>query len=134
MKIPGTILSISCALTLLLAPACFDPFSRGTRGGGGEVPENVSYSGDVYPILLAHCSVCHSEGGIADTTDYILTSDAAADYEMISALLTPGDPEGSKLLIKASGRTSHGGSTVLPTDSIDYQTIAAWIADGASNN
>lgn len=41
------------------------------------------------------------------------------------------EPDESLLLRKATGRVPHGGGRVLAIDSDEYETIRAWIADGA---
>ncbi len=110
-----------------------EPFSYGTRSGssGEEVPEFPTYAGDVYPILSSECASCHSAGGSASSTALVLSNDSDADYDMIFSLVTPGDPAGSLLLQKASGATSHVGGGTLPETSVEYQTIAVWVEQGA---
>lgn len=118
---------------LVMAMAgCMDPFSYGIRGGGDTVPDVVTYEGDVYPILLSYCSSCHSEGGTASSTNLVLSSDAQADFAMIGSFVTAGDLENSPLLQKASGATAHGGSDLLAETSVEYQTLAAWVEQGAA--
>ena len=75
------------AVVLGLGPmaGCLDdPFSYGSREGGGSVPDSVGYASDVYPILLSYCSTCHSAGGGASVTGYVLRNDSSADYDMIA--------------------------------------------------
>ena len=120
-------LAVAMALT-----GCLDPFSYGTRAGGQAVPDAATYEGDVYPILLSQCSSCHEAGAVASSTALVLSSDPSADYDMISGLVTPGDPANSPLLQKASGATSHGGSGLLGETSVDYQIIEAWVEQGAA--
>ena len=43
----------------------------------------------------------------------------------------PGSPDGSLLLVKASGRVPHGGGTRIRTDSKDYAVLRKWIEVGA---
>jgi hypothetical protein len=129
----AALLGLIGAIAFGAATGCNEPFEYGPRSGssGGSVPEVVTYEGDVYPILFSECATCHAAGGAASSTDLVLTNDADADYDMIFSLVTPGDPEGSLLLQKASGATSHVGGSTLPETSIDYQTIAAWVEQGA---
>jgi len=132
MKTINATLAGLLGAALILVAGCYDPFSYGTRSGGGSVPDVATYEADVYPILLSNCSICHGMGGVANSTSYQLSSNSGSDYNVISALVTPGDPEGSLLLQKASGSTSHGGSSVLAATSVEYQTIAVWIEQGAA--
>ena len=115
------------------ATGCHEPFEYGTRSGGSgdSVPDVPTYEGDVYPILFSECSSCHAAGGAASNTELVLTDDESADYDMIFSLVIPGDPDGSPLLQKASGATSHVGGSVLPETSVDYETIAVWVEQGA---
>ena len=124
---------ILLSLLAVSAAACFDdPFAYGTRGGAGAVPDEIGFEGDVYPILLSYCSACHSEGAAAGGTAFVLTNDAGADYPMVGALVSPGDPANSRLLQKGSGAVSHGGGAVLSESSIDYRILASWIEQGAA--
>ena len=115
------------------AIGCYEPFEYGTRSGGSgdSVPDVPTYDGDVYAILFSECSSCHAAGGAASNTELVLTNDADADYDMIFSLVIPGDPDESLLLQKASGATSHAGGSVLSETSVDYQTIAVWVEQGA---
>jgi hypothetical protein len=45
--------------------------------------------------------------------------------------INPADPDSSLLLLKATGRVSHGGGVLFGRDSWQYKTIRQWIADGA---
>jgi hypothetical protein len=129
----AALLGLIGAIAFGAATGCNEPFEYGTRSGssGDSVPEVVTYEGDVYPILWPECSACHKAGGSAGNTALVLTNDADADYDMIFSLVTPGDPDASLLLQEASGATSHLGGSALPETSIEYQTIAAWVEQGA---
>ena len=71
---------------------------------------------------------------MASSSALVLSDDAAADYSMIESLVVPGDPDSSELLLYASGQTDHDGGTILSQTSAEYQTLAAWVAEGALNN
>jgi hypothetical protein len=130
MKKRSVLFRVLTASTLL-AGGCMDPFSYGTRAGAGAAPGDVSYEGDVYPLLLSRCSACHEPAGTAATTSLVLSSDAAADYGMVTALVAPGDPGGSALLQKASGAASHDGGGIWPESSAEHKTLATWVEQGA---
>lgn len=80
----------------------------------------------VYPILQRDCADCHSAGPQDPSTNYALTGNAGQDRAMVVALVTPGDPADSRLLVQATS-DSHGGGQRFAMDSLEYQTIAYWI-------
>jgi hypothetical protein len=80
----------------------------------------------VYPILQSNCADCHSAGPQDPSTNYVLTGNANQDRAMVLALVTPGDPADSRLLMQATS-ADHGGGQRFATDSLEYQTIAYWI-------
>jgi hypothetical protein len=122
---------------LLAAVGCAD-FSRGgpspdtggtadagAAGDGGA----LSFATDVYP-LLSPCKNCHVPGGAASATSLIFSGTAAADYTTVVGFVDTSAPASSRLLAKLSGK-SHGGGTVYAEGSAEYQTILAWIQQGA---
>jgi len=131
-RLYATPIALGVVLLLGAVTGCFDPFSYGPRSGGGSIPDELAFEGNIYPVLLSYCSVCHSEGGAADGTAFVLSNEASADYDMVVSFVTQGDPDNSTLLQKAAGSISHGGSNVLAETSIEYQTLAAWVEQGAA--
>ena len=135
----GIIALFTTAMSILIGGCSGspDPFSYGPRSGGSSTSTDIStsvtrtYAGDVYPILTARCLACHTSGGSAGSTGFVLSNDSGADYTMVSSFVSTGDPDASSLLQKASGATVHGGSGLLAKTSTEYQTIAAWIVQGA---
>lgn len=132
-------------LALLSACGTDEPFSRGEpRGeagsggqkggggggdGGGDGENGVSFARDVDPILDVKCASCHAgnAGGLT------LVGDPADDFQAVSSRVIPGDPDGSLLLGKARGE-GHGGGAIISPGQPDYDTIEAWIVEGAANN
>lgn len=110
---------------------CLDPFMRGTRSGGPTVPDVVSYEGDVYPLLLSYCSSCHSAGGGAGGTGFVLSSSPATDYEMIASLADGATTDDTLLVQKATGELAHGGGGVLSSSFVELKTLTTWIYQGA---
>lgn len=117
----------------LLGGACVD-FRRGPAGdasadGTGErAPiDDPVFENDVYPILQARCQDCHSKGGSGEYTPYLLTGDAKADRAMVVRLVSPSFPEGSLLLLRATGY-DHLGGEVLSVNDPEYATIQNWIS------
>jgi hypothetical protein len=80
----------------------------------------------VYPILQARCEDCHKVGREGAYTKLVLSGNARSDRAMVVALVTPGNPADSLLLLRATGN-AHTGGQRLAVDSADYQTIADWI-------
>jgi len=116
--------SVSIAVAVLALASCAD-FHR------GPAPVDGGQSGDefeklVYPILEMDCVDCHSASGEASNSSFVLTGDAELDRVVVVALVTPGDPTNSRLLIQATS-VSHEGGVRFTNDSVEYQTIAAWI-------
>jgi hypothetical protein len=111
--------------------SCAD-FHRGHAPGDGGHGSDGSQGADqafeklVYPILQRNCADCHSAGPQDPSTNYVLTGNANQDRAMVLALVTPGDPADSRLLMQASS-ADHGGGQRFATDSLEYQTIAYWI-------
>ena len=100
----------------------------------------------VEPIFLkkrpghARCVVCHSasnsafrlqpiEKGAADWTD----EQSRRNFESVSRLVKPGDPEASRFLIhplspEAGGDKFHGGGRQFASkDDPDWQVLAEWV-------
>ncbi|MFO0747588.1 MAG: hypothetical protein U1F43_18260 [Myxococcota bacterium] len=92
-------------------------------------PPPVSYADSIHPILMANCtpSGCHSSG--AGT--FTLTGDVDSDYAETLEEVVAGDPQGSRLVKKTSGVSSHTGGPLLPPGSEEYDLVVAWIGDGA---
>jgi hypothetical protein len=77
------------------------------------------------------CGRCHTAGGMAGNSTFILTGAPAAEYQAVRALVDPGAPAGSRLLAKATGQ-GHGGGTVYRAGSPEYAALLAWISGGAN--
>jgi len=89
----------------------------------------------------ARCVVCHSESNNAfrlqawgPHTKAFTEEQSRLNFQMISKLVTPGNPERSILLIhplakQAGGDEFHsGGRQFESKNDPDWQTIAAWIS------
>ncbi|MHC4972227.1 MAG: c-type cytochrome [Planctomycetota bacterium] len=91
----------------------------------------VSYANDVHPIWAARsCTNCHPNSGGLD-----LSGAAAQTFGQVNpGRIDLGTPANSLILTKPLGQ-SHGGGTIFSsTSDADYQTILAWIQQGAPNN
>jgi hypothetical protein len=130
------------ALPLLVAAAalgCAD-FSRGSTqmtpgpggtadGGAGDGKGGLSFAADVDP-LLSICMNCHVPGGAASDTALVFTGNAATDYTTILQFVDTSAAAGSRILAKVSGN-GHGGGTIYAAGSPEYETLLAWIQQGA---
>ena len=100
----------------------------------------VSYSAQVKPILDENCLACHVAGG----EGFEASGFSMETYEDLmqgteyGAMVVPGDPLGSNLLVLMEGRADpsismpHGGGEPVPETEIEI--IRAWISQGAENN
>ena len=105
----------------------------GTGTSGGEENTSVpTFKNDIHPILTQKCMSCHVEGGQAGSTRYILRNDPQTDYNTITqnGLVVAGKPDESLILLKPSGKRSHGGGVLLPEGSAEYSKVREWIKAG----
>lgn len=100
----------------------------------------VSFKNDVAPLLTklgCNGGGCHGKAtGQNGFKLSLLGFEPELDYEAIvresrGRRLFLASPARSLLLLKATGAWAHGGGVRLSTDSEDYQTFLAWIAEGA---
>lgn len=101
--------------------------------------EPLSFAEDVQPILQARCVACHQPGGAGfDKTGFDMSSyDALMKGTKHGAMITPGDPVTSNLMVLIDGRADkslqmpHGKKKL---SSCDRDAIRKWIKQGAKNN
>ena len=140
-------------LIVLLLPAC----GRMNRGGvpapppddgGGPPPSEVSWTEDVWPILLVRCQVCHTVGSGAEQVPDMRMTDASTLYDRWVRVLStcnpnlfrvlPGDRELSFVYNKISRPAPLCGQRMpldgAPLDDDEQGTIQAWIDQGAQRN
>ena len=104
-----------------------------TEAGDGGLPRSdaaLSFAADVHGILVGTCQRCHTEGGEAGDTNLLLTGDATADLTATALFVDVNAPASSRLLAKMSGH-GHGGGTLYAAGTPEYQTVLAWIQEGA---
>jgi hypothetical protein len=91
----------------------------------------VSFAGEILPLLEKHCWECHSEqsaelGLKLDTYEGVM---AGSDY---GTVVEVGDPDGSLLIdMMESGDMPEDGD---PVPDGEIEVIRNWIAEGAQNN
>ena len=107
---------------------------------GLKTPTPVSFETQVMPILSrAGCNGggCHGKAeGKAGFKLSIFGFDPAGDYEALmkesrSRRIFLAAPESSLMLLKATGQIAHGGGRRLTKESLHYQRLHRWIAEGA---
>jgi hypothetical protein len=126
-------------LMFALASGCAD-LSRGPavtvadagagEGGAPETDGGVSFAANVEGLLVASCQHCHSTGGEAGDTTFLLGGDPSADFAAATRFVDVNAPASSRLLAKMSGN-GHGGGTVHAAGTPEYQTVLTWIQEGA---
>jgi len=100
----------------------------------------VNFRNDVVPILTkAGCNSGPCHGAAAGKNGFKLSL-RGHDLETDHAVLTRQSlgrrvslmaPSHSLILLKPTGTIPHGGARRFTVDSVEYQTLAAWIAQGA---
>ena len=126
----------SALLPLLLAFSMVgcgteNPFSRGPRidhESSIEVPETVSFSADVVPVLST-CISCHNDG----TGGWTYAGGTAA-YDEAFSVIDKDEPVNSLLLVKATGGAGHGGGALFSRSSPQYEILLRWVEQGALDN
>ena len=105
---------------------------------------NVSFSQHVLPILKNRCKACHVPGSTNPGTKYDgVTYDYSAGLDLsayekdadsalgVTDVVDEANPWQSLLLIKPSLSSQHGGGSFWASGDPEYETIKAWIEEGA---
>lgn len=139
-------------LVVLLVPACGKSPQPGVvgspGGGGGQVAAGVSWTQDVWPILIVRCQACHTTGTGAQQVPDMLMTDAGATYTSwirINARcnpnlfrVLPGDSALSFVFDKIHQPAPLCGMRMPlqgpPLDDAEQATIRDWIDQGALRN
>ena len=134
-----------CALafTLLISLACGSPAVTAANVGPTTVSPDgrVSFELDVQPILTAkgcNAGACHGkQRGQNGFQLSLLGFDPEFDFSALTRQsrgrrLSFASPQQSLLLLKATGQRPHGGGRKIEIGSDDYNTLLAWIDQGAS--
>jgi hypothetical protein len=120
-----------------------NPFTpgNGVRTVTGLSEEN--FTAQVMPILGARCAGCHAPVGTNDGSPtlgranrFVLTGSTEGDFGVTLSMVNDTCNAAANPLLARPSTVPHpsgGSAAVLPTGSADYNTIAAWIAQGCSN-
>ena len=111
-----------------------------------QVQAEVSFKGEVLPVLMKHCALCHQSGErygyltIDEETSYLGLVNIPA-YSMPSMKrVEPGKPEQSYFWLKMTGEHLRIGGKGWPMPYMgslkanEKQAIYDWIVQGAKNN
>jgi hypothetical protein len=114
-----------------------------TDGAPPELPKNVSFANQIFPIFSARgCKACHSGNGAGrDLGNLTLDGSTKLVYREL-VMETPGrvvlaTPETSKVLTMPSYESppdGHPNVTFMGPQDKDYQKILVWIREGAKDN
>jgi hypothetical protein len=105
-----------------------------------QADEIPSFANDVQPILTRYnCNSGGCHGKLAGQNGFRLSLRGYApeddhkslEQEELGRRINLFDPEQSLILLKATGRVSHGGGQLFDADSPPYKTLKAWIENGA---
>ena len=108
---------------------------------GFQSPPAVDFRTEIMPLFAkAGCSAggCHGKAeGKNGFKLSIFGFDPEGDYAAIvkesrGRRLLASAPENSLLLQKGAGQVAHGGGRRLPVQSLGYQKLSRWIAEGAA--
>lgn len=156
--IPGILIKmparrLGAILILILVPACGEtrrPVAGGVLGGGTGADDDagVSWSQDVWPILIVNCQVCHTTGTGAEQVPDMLMTDPSRTYSAWFNVFStcnpsffrvfPGDSTLSFVFDKISKPAPLCGQRMPllgpPLEESEQDTIQDWIDQGARHN
>jgi hypothetical protein len=88
-------------------------------------------------IVMPRCTLCHVDGGVADSSALHFIRDASLareNFDIFEAFYRQQDDAYDYVLDKVSGGNGHAGGIQLPRGGTEYQKMAAFLGllDGAS--
>jgi len=105
--------------------------SAATRGATSPAPATQSFARGIHPQLVTACKVCHTPGGVAAASHFLLVGEPVADHRAVVRFVDVRNPGASALLAKAAGTTLHGGGALWPASGAPYRRLVTWIREGA---
>jgi hypothetical protein len=142
---------LGAILILLLVPACGKtrrPAELDVPSNGDAAAAGVSWTGDVWPILLLRCHVCHTSGSGAQQVPDMLMTDAGTTYTAWVRVFAkcnpnlfrvlPGESALSFVFDKIAQEAPLCGQRMPlqgpQLDDLEQATIRDWIDQGALRN
>lgn len=115
-------LGLTClALTAVLSAGCGDGAGAGATGGNPCLSEEQAKNDAIRTGLEASCKGCHAEG----PRGYFASLQAFEDLLAYNpAVVTPGDPDGSRLVQLLEG-SAKGAYAQMPISGSSYSKLAA---------
>ena len=104
---------------------------------GCVTPQQISYHGDVVPIIENKCLPCHAA---PDGTGYLRSQLNLDTYELImegnayGPVIVPGDSRHSILNMLVEERVDISLRTPHPLTAEEIKTLRLWVDQGAMNN
>jgi uncharacterized membrane protein len=108
-------------------------------GCAKEPPKQISFSGQIQPIIQSRCIECHTTGGQGFQASGLSmeTYDSLMKGTKFGPVIKPGDPVSSTLMRLIEGKADPSirmphGKKPLTDEQIDL--FKEWISQGAKNN
>ncbi len=111
------------------APATVQDAAAVDFAGPTDARAALSFAVDVHHLVVDGCARCHSSGGSANTSAFILVNDATKDRQEVLMFVNLSNPAGSRLVAKGAG-SGHGGGAIYAASTPEYRTIVNWISQG----
>ena len=114
-------------------------FLDARSGGGGSVEPPVEppavtakayFEETISDLILDRCLSCHNNNGPASTTRLVYVSDSDINYldknyDVLSGYISRGNSW--TLLVKVSGKRSHGGGAIYPEGTEEYAAFEEFV-------
>ncbi|HFB65710.1 MAG TPA: LamG domain-containing protein, partial [Aeromonadales bacterium] len=109
----------------LIAPPDKDP------GASKNFPaDSALFGSTIYPLLLSHCSGCHTESSLTAQSPFFATNDVDSAYAAAQAKINLNDPTGSRFVIRLSPEFHNCWSANCAADSAEMAAAIQSFADG----
>lgn len=109
----------------LIAPPDKDP------GASKNFPaDSALFGSTIYPLLLSHCSGCHTESSLTAQSPYFATNDVDSAYAAAQAKINLNDPTGSRFVIRLDPEFHNCWSNNCAADSAEMAAAIQSFADG----
>ncbi len=118
----------------------------GAVAGGSDGRGEVSFKGDIFPVIKRHCLPCHAQEQFNKSELSLDTYESLMAGAKHGVPVVPGKPEGSILLRKLSDKPPFGDP--MPLDprwkegqprkkrlsDKEIQILTEWVREGAKND
>ncbi len=87
------------------------------------------FATNVYPLLIAHCSGCHSDNAAIPQSPYFASADIEVAYEAVQSKIDLGTPANSRLVIRLGREFHNCWTNSCSNDGATMQTAITNMAD-----